>query len=155
MGERGWGLRLGALGFKSKAAASGLLPCMNAGVLRLEMMWHCLPGSPSDVCCSCVLCMNPRAQVLREHAASVKAPPGGSSLLAAAADPTHIDAYAVLGVAATAAPGEVKKRYMRLSLLIHPDKCGHAMAHEVGGCFGAHQGRTSTGLGLPSRCEGR
>ncbi|KAG2444929.1 hypothetical protein HXX76_001665 [Chlamydomonas incerta] len=69
-------------------------------------------------------------KVLREHAASVKAPPGGS-LLAAAADPTHIDAYAVLDVAAAAAPGEVKKRYMRLSLLIHPDKCAHAMAHEA------------------------
>ena len=41
------------------------------------------------------------------------------------------DAYAVLGVPGTASAADVKKRYMRLSLLIHPDKCGHRDAHEA------------------------
>lgn len=27
--------------------------------------------------------------------------------------------------------GEVKKRYWRLSLLIHPDKCSHPQAHDA------------------------
>jgi hypothetical protein len=27
--------------------------------------------------------------------------------------------------------GEVKKRYWRLSLLIHPDKCSHPRAHDA------------------------
>lgn len=43
----------------------------------------------------------------------------------------QLDAYAILGVSSTAATGEVKKRYMRLSLLIHPDKCSHKDAHEA------------------------
>ena len=41
------------------------------------------------------------------------------------------DAYAVLGVTASATSAEVKKKYMRLSLLIHPDKCSHRDAHEA------------------------
>ena len=41
------------------------------------------------------------------------------------------DPYAVLGVKLEATPAEVKKRYWRLSLLIHPDKCGHARAHDA------------------------
>ncbi|GAX78794.1 hypothetical protein CEUSTIGMA_g6231.t1 [Chlamydomonas eustigma] len=41
------------------------------------------------------------------------------------------DAYSVLGVPSTATSAEVKRRYMRLSLLIHPDKCQHADAHEA------------------------
>ncbi|KAG1661307.1 hypothetical protein FOA52_008654 [Chlamydomonas sp. UWO 241] len=40
-----------------------------------------------------------------------------------------IDAYAVLGLEGSTPAVEIKKRYMRLSLLIHPDKCGHADAH--------------------------
>jgi curved DNA-binding protein CbpA len=43
----------------------------------------------------------------------------------------QLDAYAILGVDSSAATGEVKKRYMRLSLLIHPDKCSHKDAHEA------------------------
>lgn len=35
------------------------------------------------------------------------------------------DAYAVLGVGPDASGADIKKRYMRLSLLIHPDKCMH------------------------------
>lgn len=45
------------------------------------------------------------------------------------ADPANqavqADAYDVLGVAHDAAAPDIKKRYMRLSLLIHPDKCTH------------------------------
>ena len=41
------------------------------------------------------------------------------------------DAYEVLGVEPQMAAGEVKKRYWRLSLLIHPDKCDHSQAHEA------------------------
>ncbi len=34
-------------------------------------------------------------------------------------------------LAAAAAAGDVKKRYWRLSLLIHPDKCEHPQAHDA------------------------
>ncbi|GFH32159.1 J domain-containing protein, partial [Haematococcus lacustris] len=39
------------------------------------------------------------------------------------------DAYAVLGIDPGAAAPDIKRRYMRLSLLIHPDKCQHKEAH--------------------------
>lgn len=39
--------------------------------------------------------------------------------------------WAVLGLEHSAGPGEVKKRYWRVSLLVHPDKCGHARANEA------------------------
>lgn len=41
------------------------------------------------------------------------------------------DAYAVLGVDRTAASQDVKKRFWRLSLLIHPDKCDAARAADA------------------------
>ena len=41
------------------------------------------------------------------------------------------DAYAVVGMEHSATAAEVKKRYWRLSLLIHPDKCGHARANDA------------------------
>ncbi|KAK9803593.1 hypothetical protein WJX72_003080 [[Myrmecia] bisecta] len=45
--------------------------------------------------------------------------------------PEGPDAYAVVGVEPTAKSGEIKKRYWRLSLLIHPDKCPHPRANEA------------------------
>ena len=41
------------------------------------------------------------------------------------------DPYDVLGVPYDAAAGAVKKRYWRLSLMIHPDKCHHPRAAEA------------------------
>ena len=41
------------------------------------------------------------------------------------------DPYDVLGVPHDAAAGAVKKRYWRLSLMIHPDKCRHPRAAEA------------------------
>ncbi|KAI8476395.1 MAG: hypothetical protein J3K34DRAFT_516546 [Monoraphidium minutum] len=55
------------------------------------------------------------------------APPGG----AAAGGSAAADPYDVLGVQPAAAAGEVRKVYWRLSLLVHPDKCGHAGAAEA------------------------
>lgn len=43
------------------------------------------------------------------------------------------DAYVVLGVYPGSSTAAVRKRYWRLSLLVHPDKCGHPKAHQVGG----------------------
>ncbi|KAL4855003.1 DnaJ subfamily C member 14 [Chlorella vulgaris] len=44
-----------------------------------------------------------------------------------------VDPYEVLGLGEQTelAAGEVKKRYWRLSLLIHPDKCDHPRAHDA------------------------
>lgn len=36
-----------------------------------------------------------------------------------------------MGVPADAATGVIKKRYWKLSLMIHPDKCGHPKAAEA------------------------
>ncbi|GFR39678.1 hypothetical protein Agub_g150 [Astrephomene gubernaculifera] len=69
-------------------------------------------------------------KVLREHAAAGPAP-GPAAAPAAAGAGSSPDAYQVLGVSPSAPGGEVKKRYMRLSLLIHPDKCAHPLAHEA------------------------
>jgi DnaJ-domain-containing protein 1 len=61
-------------------------------------------------------------QALHAAAAQGKA---GPLMKPAEAAGLQADAYAVLGVAPDAGGGEIKKRYMRLSLLIHPDKCTH------------------------------
>lgn len=71
------------------------------------------------------------SRVLRDaknaHAASSAA--GGPLTAPAPGSLPDVDAYAVLGVAADTPVTDVKKRYMRLSLLIHPDKCTHKDAH--------------------------
>lgn len=41
------------------------------------------------------------------------------------------DAYDILGVDPAASAGNIRKRYWRLSLLIHPDKCDHPNAGEA------------------------
>ncbi|KAK9908498.1 hypothetical protein WJX75_008702 [Coccomyxa subellipsoidea] len=41
------------------------------------------------------------------------------------------DAYAIMGMETDAKASEVKKRYWRLSLLIHPDKCDHPRANDA------------------------
>eukprot|EP00891_Asterochloris_glomerata_P008158 jgi/Astpho2/8158/Aster-03090 len=41
------------------------------------------------------------------------------------------DAYEVVGLEPSAKAAEIKKRYWRLSLLIHPDKCPHPRAHDA------------------------
>ena len=41
------------------------------------------------------------------------------------------DAYALLGVDPTASAGEIKKRFWKLSLLVHPDKCSHPRAKDA------------------------
>ena len=39
------------------------------------------------------------------------------------------DPYQLLGVEPAASAAIIKKRYWRLSLMIHPDKCSHTLAH--------------------------
>lgn len=41
------------------------------------------------------------------------------------------DAYVLLGVDPTASAGEIKKRFWKLSLLVHPDKCRHSRAKDA------------------------
>ena len=45
--------------------------------------------------------------------------------------PKEGDAYALMGLEPDARGADVKKRYMRLSLLIHPDKCSHPQAQRA------------------------
>lgn len=52
-------------------------------------------------------------------------------LLSSVPEGKEADAYNVLGVEPSAASGEIKKRYWRLSLLIHPDKCAHPRANDA------------------------
>ncbi|GLI60597.1 hypothetical protein VaNZ11_002769 [Volvox africanus] len=71
-------------------------------------------------------------KVLRDHNAAAAGPKPQVQLTAGTdAHGTTVDAYSVLGVSPSASAGDVKKRYMRLSLLIHPDKCSHPLAHEA------------------------
>ena len=41
------------------------------------------------------------------------------------------DAYQVAGVESDAKAADIKKRYWRLSLMIHPDKCDHPRAQDA------------------------
>ncbi|GJP51186.1 hypothetical protein CLOM_g10350 [Closterium sp. NIES-68] len=43
----------------------------------------------------------------------------------------ELNAYAIVGVTAAAGDGEIKKRYWKASLLVHPDKCSHPRAQEA------------------------
>ena len=45
--------------------------------------------------------------------------------------PKEPDAYAVMGLEPDVKGADVKRRYMRLSLLIHPDKCSHPQAQHA------------------------
>lgn len=66
-------------------------------------------------------------EVLRQHEAEgvQLAVPTAAG---AAPAPHPPDAYLVLNVDPSAPTGEIKKRYWKLSLLIHPDKCDHPQA---------------------------
>jgi len=66
-------------------------------------------------------------RVLRDAAAADEPRPAAAAAAAAPAP----DPYAVLGVEATADTAAIRKVYWRLSLLVHPDKCSHASAHEA------------------------
>ncbi|CAI5955853.1 unnamed protein product [Closterium sp. NIES-64] len=43
----------------------------------------------------------------------------------------ELTAYAILGVTPAAGDSEIKKRYWKASLLVHPDKCSHPLAQEA------------------------
>ena len=45
--------------------------------------------------------------------------------------PKEADSYAIMGLEPDAKGADVKRRYMRLSLLIHPDKCSHPQAQHA------------------------
>jgi DnaJ-domain-containing protein 1 len=64
-------------------------------------------------------------------------------------DAPRADAYAVLGVEPGASAAEIKKRYWRLSLLIHPDKCGHARAHDAFQAVARAAKDLQVGVGFP------
>lgn len=79
---------------------------------------------------------------------------GGAGAMAAAPGevPPPPDAYSVLGVAHNTPTGDIKKRYMRLSLLIHPDKCTHAVGGMcMGPGVGVFEGWALTVLTMPAR----
>ena len=60
--------------------------------------------------------------VMKEAVADSKQPPGPSA--PPSGQVPIADAYAILGVTSSSTPAEVKKKYMRLSLLIHPGNQG-------------------------------
>ena len=62
--------------------------------------------------------------VMKEAAVEAKQPGPSAPPSSAPGQPPVADAYAVLGVTSSSTPAEVKKKYMRLSLLIHPGKQG-------------------------------
>ena len=66
------------------------------------------------------------------------APPPGSTAQA--------DAYAVLDVAADISAADIKRRYMRLSLQIHPDKCLHKVGVHLSTGWPTHPGTSSLPL---------
>ena len=45
--------------------------------------------------------------------------------------PKEADSYAIMELKPDAKGADVKRRYMRLSLLIHPDKCSHPQAQHA------------------------
>eukprot|EP00798_Chlamydomonas_sp_ICE-L_P030369 gene30369-35375_t len=65
------------------------------------------------------------------HDAERKKQAEGKAPLSGPPSVLELDAYAVIGLENTCTGPEVKKRYMRLSLLIHPDKCSHKDAHDA------------------------
>lgn len=69
-------------------------------------------------------------RVLREAAAAAANGPAAAGTGTAAGAPA-MDAYAVLGVEATADAASIRKSYWRVSLLVHPDKCSHPAAQEA------------------------
>lgn len=42
-----------------------------------------------------------------------------------------LNAYELVGVSSDAPSADIKKRYWKLSLMIHPDKCNHAKADDA------------------------
>lgn len=52
-------------------------------------------------------------------------------VLATADNITFVDSFTVLGLDGAAGDSDVKRKYWRLSLLVHPDKCSHPRAQEV------------------------
>lgn len=69
-------------------------------------------------------------RVLRDAQAAHDASSASRNPLAAAApgSTAQADAYSVLGVAHDVEASDIKRRYMRLSLQIHPDKCLHKVS---------------------------
>jgi curved DNA-binding protein CbpA len=90
-------------------------------------------------------------KALRAHAEAAAAgrlgPPG--------APPPPADPAAVLGVPLEAPAREVKKRYWRLSLLIHPDKCDHPRAGEAFQAVAAAAAELQDGAGRAAAAERR
>ena len=74
----------------------------------------------------------PPPGIVKEVSQASKADKAGAVDSVLAADGMHPgDAYRALGVEAGASAAEVKKRYWRLSLLVHPDKNDHPRAKDA------------------------
>lgn len=51
---------------------------------------------------------------------------------------SFVDPFQVLDLNKEAQDSQVKKRYWKLSLMVHPDKCGHPMAQKVLNLYSKH-----------------
>ncbi len=69
--------------------------------------------------------------ILRDTERQAAAQPGPSAPKPPVAEAAPPDAYAVLGVTPSTPTADVRKRYWKLSLLVHPDKCNAEGAQEA------------------------
>lgn len=114
--------------------------CLPDAVTYSQLLLHCdvhihWMHNMNTVIMLCTLCNTPNKLCQAFHNPAcmhdMTSCMGFCRLLSVVPEGKEADAYDVLGVEPEATSGEIKKRYWRLSLLIHPDKCAHPRANDA------------------------